>query len=165
MYLYFQLRTHSHLYADEDEGDQRPNLSFSYAIFLLAVVTILVSISCEYLVGSIEGLSHSWNLNQTFVVKFLSPIFILTLGKKGLILLPIVGNAAEHVSAVTFAMQNKMGLSLGIALGSSMQIALFVTPFVVLTGWAIDVPMTLYFSVFETIGKCFYYSDNIFMLC
>jgi len=103
---------------------------------LLAAVTILVSISCEYLVGSIEGLSHSWNLSQTFV---------------GLILLPIVGNAAEHVSAVTFAMQNKMGLSLGIALGSSMQIALFVTPFVVLTGWAIDIPMTLYFSVFETI--------------
>lgn len=96
--------------------------------------------------GSIEGISKDWNLSETFV---------------GLILLPIVGNAAgnkknqisfeEHVTAVSSAMKNKMDLTLGVALGSSMQIALLVTPVVVLVGWIIDIPMTLQFTVFETV--------------
>lgn len=57
----------------------------------------------------------------------------------------------EHVTAVSSAMKNKMDLALGVALGSSMQIALLVTPVVVLVGWMIDVPMTLQFTVFETV--------------
>lgn len=69
----------------------------------------------------------------------------------GIILLPIVGNAAEHVSAVTFAMKDKMNLCIGIAVSSSLQIGLLVSPVLVLTGWAIGQPMTLFFEDFETV--------------
>ncbi|CAE7678677.1 unnamed protein product, partial [Symbiodinium pilosum] len=66
------------------------------------------------------------------------------------ILLPIVGNAAEHLTAVDVAMKNKMDLSLGVALGSSSQIALLVVPFTVCAGWAINVPMDLNFHPLGT---------------
>lgn len=70
----------------------------------------------------------------------------------GLILLPIIGNAAEHVTAVTVAAKNKLDLSLGVSLGSSIQIALFITPVVVVLGWILDKEMSLYFSLFETVS-------------
>ncbi|KAH6724373.1 Sodium/calcium exchanger protein-domain-containing protein [Leptodontidium sp. MPI-SDFR-AT-0119] len=69
----------------------------------------------------------------------------------GLILLPIVGNAAEHVTAIVVAVKDKMDLAMGVAIGSSMQIALLVTPSLVLLGWAIGVDMTLHFETFETV--------------
>merc|ERR1711879_921874 len=65
----------------------------------------------------------------------------------GIVLLPIVGNACEHVSAIRFAVQDKPGLSIGIAVGSSTQIALFVVPFSVLAGWIMDQPMDLNFGL------------------
>lgn len=89
----------------------------------------------EFLVGAINDIVDQWHLTQTFV---------------GLILLPIVGNAAEHVTAVTVALKDKMDLAIGVAIGSSMQIALLVTPLMVIIGWGINVPMTLYFNVYET---------------
>jgi Ca2+:H+ antiporter len=70
----------------------------------------------------------------------------------GLIILPIVGNAAEHVTAVTVAAKNKMDLAIGVAVGSSIQIALFVTPVVVLLGWILNTEMSLYFNLFETVS-------------
>eukprot|EP00123_Amoebidium_parasiticum_P006605 comp17520_c1_seq1/m.17063 comp17520_c1_seq1/g.17063 ORF comp17520_c1_seq1/g.17063 comp17520_c1_seq1/m.17063 type:complete len:127 (-) comp17520_c1_seq1:276-656(-) len=75
----------------------------------------------------------------------LSPTFI------GVILLPIVGNAAEHLTAVTVAVKDKMDLAIGVAVGSSTQIALFVIPLTTLVGWAIDQPMDLNFHVFDTV--------------
>jgi Ca2+:H+ antiporter len=69
----------------------------------------------------------------------------------GLILLPIVGNAAEHVTAVSVAMKNKMDLAIGVAVGSSIQIALFVTPLVVILGWVLGKDMSLFFTLFETV--------------
>lgn len=84
----------------------------------------------------IEGVVEHWGINQTFV---------------GIILLPIVGNAAEHVSSVTFALKDKMNLCIGIAVSSSLQIGLLVSPVLVLTGWAIGQPMTLFFEDFETV--------------
>merc|ERR1711862_1023739 len=66
------------------------------------------------------------------------------------ILLPIVGNACEHASAVRFAIMNKPGLSIGIAIGSSTQISLFVVPFSVLVGWLIEQPMDLNFGSLNT---------------
>jgi len=68
----------------------------------------------------------------------------------GLILLPIVGNAAEHVTAVSAAAKGKMDLALSVAVGSATQIALFVVPFSVIVGWIVDVPMSLDFRIFET---------------
>jgi Ca2+:H+ antiporter len=135
LYLVFQLKTHSHLYASQSEEEEEPLLPVWMSIALLLLVTLVVAICAEYLVGSIEGLSESWNISPTFI---------------GLILLPIVGNAAEHVTAVTVAMKNKMDLAIGVAIGSSMQIALFVTPVMVIIGHFIDQPMTLFFNTFET---------------
>ncbi|KAI9199805.1 Sodium/calcium exchanger protein-domain-containing protein [Polychytrium aggregatum] len=134
LYLYFQLKTHADLYEGDDE-DEPASIKFPAAVALLVVVTLLIAGCAEYLVESIEFISKDWKLNQTFV---------------GLILLPIVGNAAEHVTAVTAAVKNKMDLSLGVAIGSSMQIALFVTPICVLAGWLIDQPMSLSFNILET---------------
>ncbi|CAG8591023.1 6935_t:CDS:2, partial [Gigaspora margarita] len=135
LFLYFQLKTHSHLYQDEDESDD-PELSFGTSLFLLAFVTLIVTFSTDILIDSIEGVTDTFGLSKTFV---------------GLILLPIVGNAAEHVSAIRVAMKNKMDLSISIAVGSSTQIALFLTPFIVILGWIIGQPMSLLFQTFETV--------------
>lgn len=85
---------------------------------------------------SIDSIVESAHISKTFI---------------GLILLPIVGNAAEHVTAVVVSMKDKMDLAIGVAIGSSMQIALLVTPFLVILGWIIDKPMTLKFEAFETV--------------
>jgi Ca2+:H+ antiporter len=69
----------------------------------------------------------------------------------GLILLPLVGNAAEHATAVSVALHNKLDLAIGVAVGSSIQMALFVTPLVVLLGWGLGRDMSLYFTIFETV--------------
>lgn len=136
LYLFFSLKTHHYLYTGEpEEEEERATLTLYMAILLLLVSTLLVAVCSEYLVGSIEGLSEEMHLSKTFV---------------GLIILPIVGNAAEHVTAVTVAMKDKMDLSIGVAVGSSMQIALLVTPLLVVVGWITGQPMTLFFETFET---------------
>jgi Ca2+:H+ antiporter len=70
----------------------------------------------------------------------------------GVIFLPIIGNAAEHATAVTVAMKDKMDLSVSVALGSSLQIALFVAPVLVIAGWLIGQPMDLNFNPFELVA-------------
>ncbi|RUS33359.1 calcium/proton exchanger [Jimgerdemannia flammicorona] len=138
-YLYFQLRTHSALFvatekAGNDESED-PQMPLWMVLALLGFVTVLVAVCAEFLVGAIDEIVLQWHLTETFV---------------GLILLPIVGNAAEHVTAVTVSLKNKMDLAIGVAIGSSMQIALLVTPLMVIIGWIIGVKMTLYFNVYET---------------
>ncbi|KAK5071321.1 hypothetical protein LTR64_007825 [Lithohypha guttulata] len=123
-----------------------PPLGIWAAIFLLLGSTALVAICAEFLVGSIEHLVENSPLSEAFV---------------GLIILPIVGNAAEHVTAVVVASKNKLDLALGISLGSSIQIALFVTPLVVIIGWGLDSEMSLYFTLFETV--CLFVS--VFVVC
>lgn len=113
------------------------DLSRPAAIIMLLITTALVAVCAEFLVDSIEDVVASSSIKEIFI---------------GLIILPIVGNAAEHVTAVTVAMKNKMDLAIGVAIGSSIQIALFVTPLVVILGWIIDQPMTLYFTLFETVS-------------
>ncbi|CZT13454.1 hypothetical protein WAI453_008167 [Rhynchosporium graminicola] len=140
LYLFFQLRTHATLFdaeapADEEE-EEEPQLSPWAAGGVLLVVTIAVAVCAEYLVGSIDSLVATAHISKTFI---------------GLILLPIVGNAAEHVTAIVVALKDKMDLAMGVAIGSSMQIALLVTPALVLLGWAIGQPMTLHFETFETV--------------
>ncbi|KAG0051679.1 hypothetical protein BGZ83_003470 [Gryganskiella cystojenkinii] len=135
LYLFFQLKSHKHLYAVESEEEEIPLLPLWLAVALLLAVTVVVAVSADFLVGSIQGLSQAWGISNVFI---------------GLILLPIVGNAAEHVTAVSVAMKNKMDLAIGVAVGSSMQIALFVTPLMVIIGWIIGQPMTLFFNTFET---------------
>jgi Ca2+:H+ antiporter len=140
LYLVFQLRTHVRLFdaenVDNDEEEEEPQLSPWAAGIVLVVVTVAVAVCAEYLVDSIDSLVETAHISKTFI---------------GLILLPIVGNAAEHVTAIVVALKDKMDLALGVAIGSSMQIALLVTPFLVILGWIIDQPMTLRFETFETV--------------
>ncbi|KAL4213013.1 putative Calcium/proton exchanger [Rhizopus microsporus] len=136
LYLLFQLKTHTHLYEDEVDEEEVPTTTLVFSVVLLLVIAAIISIHAEYLVGAIEGVVEKWGINETFV---------------GIILLPIVGNAAEHVSSVTFAIKDKMNLCIGIAISSSLQIGLLVTPVLVLTGWVIGQPMSLFFENFETV--------------
>jgi len=140
VYLYFQLKSHAFLYdevatEETEEAKQHALIPPVWAIGLLILSTVLVAICAEFLVSSIDGMVQGSGISQNFV---------------GLILLPIVGNAAEHFTAVTVAIKNKMDLAIGVAIGSSMQIALLVTPLMVLLGWALGNNMSLYFNTFET---------------
>ncbi|KAJ7877413.1 Sodium/calcium exchanger protein-domain-containing protein [Mycena olivaceomarginata] len=118
----------------QEDDPEIPQLNGWTCFGLMILVTVLVAITAEFLVGSIDGLTESGKISKEFV---------------GMVLLPIVGNAAEHVSAVTVAVKDKMNLSIGVAVGSSIQIGLFVIPFSVLVAWGMDKPMTLLFDPFE----------------
>mmetsp|Transcript_130908 Transcript_130908/g.419033 ORF Transcript_130908/g.419033 Transcript_130908/m.419033 type:complete len:239 (-) Transcript_130908:95-811(-) len=139
-YLFFQLITHRNMLASSEEGDdddeeEQCGLTVGASIGLLAFTTVLVSMSSECLVSVIEDMVDTTKISEVFI---------------GIILLPIVGNACEHAAAVRFAIQNKPGLSISIAVGSSVQVALFVVPFAVLMGWWIDTPMNLDFGLLNT---------------
>ncbi|KAJ9133305.1 Vacuolar calcium ion transporter [Pleurostoma richardsiae] len=121
-----------------EEEDDEPEISRTTAVLLLLTSTALVALCAEFMVDSInEVVEGGSGLSEAFI---------------GLILLPIVGNAAEHVTAVTVAMKNKMDLAIGVAVGSSIQIAIFVTPLVVILGWIMGKDMSLYFTLFETVS-------------
>lgn len=141
MYLFFQLKTHADLFDAESQGEGNPQEAEILGPWAsgaaLVVVTLMVAVCAEYLVDSIPAIVASAHISKTFI---------------GLILIPIVGNAAEHVTAVVVAYKDKMDLAIGVAIGSSLQIALFVTPFLVVLGWIMDRPMTLHFQTFETVA-------------
>jgi len=112
-------------------------MSVPMTIGLLVTVTVLVAVTAEFLVDSINGVTDgSSGLSKEWV---------------GLILLPIVGNAAEHVTAVTVSFKDKLTLSIGVAVGSSIQIALFVIPFIVVLAWILGKPLLLLFDPFESV--------------
>jgi Ca2+:H+ antiporter len=189
-YLYFQLKTHSEMYAEEGkkvpikprkqsmhkegavngttavgtakdartstditvrdqpqhdahekrhvankEADEQ-KLHISVAVFTLAASTSLVALCAEFMVDSISSITSGNNS--------ISVVFV------GLILLPIIGNASEHITAVTVACKDKMDLAIGIAVGSSMQIALLIIPFSVILGWILgNDNMNLSFDGFQ----------------
>ena len=130
--LVFQLKTHTHIFDEEDEAE--PEMRFSTATSGLVVVTVIIALLSEYLVGSIDGFCTDSGISRTFV---------------GLIILPVVGNAVEHVTAVTVAAKDKMDLAMGVAVGSCTQISLFVMPLTVIVGWCAGIDMTLNFPHFE----------------
>ena len=131
------LNTSSASVHSDDSDKIKKYMSRSTAVCLLLISTALVAVCAEFLVSSINYLVDNTSVSEAFI---------------GLIILPIVGNAAEHVTAVTVASKNKMDLAIGVAVGSSIQIALFVTPVIVLLGWILNKDMSLYFSLFETIS-------------
>jgi len=134
-YLAFQLKTHADLFQDEEGGEEdEPDLSPVTAAVLLGVATVVTSFATDFLIDALKGTLDSWKVSKEFV---------------GIILLPIIGNAAEHYTAITVAMRNKMDLSLGVAAGSSCQMALLVTPFTVIVGWCMGKEMTLNFHAFQ----------------
>jgi Ca2+:H+ antiporter len=136
LFLFFQLKTHKVLYeSPTPEEEEEKGMTWPVALLALAAITVLVAVCSEYLVDSIDGITHAWGISETFA---------------GMILLPIVGNAAEHLTAVTVSIKGKIDLAIGVAVGSSQQIAMMVTPLMVILGWIIGQPMSLYFEIFET---------------
>jgi Ca2+:H+ antiporter len=139
--LLFSLKTHSYLYEliEDEENEEHPKekVNLPLAVGILLGCTALIAMESEFLVGAIGETTHALGLTPLFV---------------GVILVPLVGNAAEHTTAVTVALKNKMDLSLAIAIGSSLQIALFVAPLLVLIGWATGKPMDLDFNPFEVVA-------------
>jgi len=141
--LVFTLRTHAHLYTsvghgeEEDEAIGTRGWSQRRSALTLLVATGLVALMSEFLVGAVEEASHALGLTDVFV---------------GVVLVAIIGNAAEHSTAVLVALKNKMDLALNIAIGSSMQIALFVAPVLVFVSYLFGPPMNLLFTPLEVIA-------------
>jgi Ca2+:H+ antiporter len=131
--LFFQLITHKRLFAGEGHGGEAPARPWSVrrALLVLAGSTVLIAWMSEILVGAIEPTTRAFGLNSVFV---------------GVFVVAILGNAAEHATAVRAALNNRMDLSLSIAVGSSVQIALFVAPLLVLLSHVVGPrPMDLMF--------------------
>jgi len=118
----------------ETEGEE-PQLHFTVAVVTLLLSTVIIAFCAEFMVDGISAITEGGGISEEFV---------------GLILLPIVGNAAEHATAVTVAIKDKMDLAIGVAVGSSMQVALFVIPLLVVIGWGMGVDaMGLSFDPFQ----------------
>ncbi|HEY9713724.1 MAG TPA: cation transporter, partial [Chroococcales cyanobacterium] len=135
--LVFSLKTHKQLYSVDEEGQDALGVtdwSMRKSIAILAGSTVMVAILSEYLVHAVEKAASTLGLSQFFI---------------GIVLVSIVGNAAEHSTAILMALRNKMDLAINIALGSGSQIALFVAPVIVFTSFLIGKPMNLCFSPFE----------------
>ncbi|MGD1898232.1 MAG: calcium/proton exchanger [Phormidesmis sp.] len=156
--LLFSMKTHSYLYdvgvAEEgtetvltselteaeallavEEQAHKPDLKLWTGILLVA--TLAVAVESEFLVSTLEVASQQLGFSELFT---------------GVIILPIIGNAAEHATAVTVALKNKMDLALNVAVGSSLQIALFVGPLLVIIGALMGQPMDLDFNNFELLS-------------
>ncbi|QRV72461.1 Sodium/calcium exchanger protein [Ceratobasidium sp. AG-Ba] len=138
-YLIFQLKTHNDLFASAatEEEEEEAEMSVVSAGFWLLAITIITSFCADVLVGSIEETAVTYHIPKAFI---------------GLILLPLVANAAEHVTSVWMAMKGKLELTIGISVGSSIQIAAFVVPLLVIISWIIGKELTLYFADFETVA-------------
>jgi Ca2+:H+ antiporter len=143
--LFFQLKTHKHLFGSvaEAEHDVAEELeggepwSVKKSLIVLACAATMVGIVSEFLVHAVDEAGKSLGIGKIFM---------------GVVVVAIVGNAAEHSTAVLVAMKGKMDLALGIAMGSSMQIALFVAPMLVLIGHAIGRPLGLDFTPMEVVA-------------
>jgi Ca2+:H+ antiporter len=131
--LLFSLKTHSKMFRPRDEH-AAPSWSMRHAVLVLVVATILVAWLSEILVGATQ---------ETIATLGVSEFFL------GVIIIPIVGNAAEHGAAVMMAAKNKMDLSFAVAVGSSTQVALFVAPLLVFISLLFGSPMDLAFTAFE----------------
>jgi len=137
-YLFFQLKTHTHLFQAQENQDEETTAGMSIfaAATSLLLVTVLTSFCADWLIASVEVTAKQYHISKSFI---------------GLILIPIVANAAEHTTSIWMALRGKYELTMGICIGSSIQIALFVVPLLVLIGWITGHNLTLYFSDFETV--------------
>ena len=135
LFLVFSLVTHADQFVGSgghaEEEDSEPPWPMRKSLLILAAATAAIAWVSEILVGAIEPTAHGFGLSSVFV---------------GVFVVAILGNAAEHASAISAAMKNRMDLSLAIAIGSSVQVALFVAPVLVLASlWVGPAPMDLVF--------------------
>ena len=141
--LVFTLKTHRHLYAgghgeDADEAIGTEGWSTRKSLLVLLIATAFVALMSEFLVGAVQATAKTFGMTEVFV---------------GVIVVAIIGNAAEHSTAVLMAFKNKMDIAINIAVGSSIQIALFVAPVMVFLSYFIGPqPMDLIFTNFEVLA-------------
>ena len=137
IYLVFQLKSHADIFqgASEAESDEDVQLDPYAAGVVLILSTVGVSVCSDYLVDSIDGFVEALGVSRAFI---------------GLIIVPIVGNAGELVATVNQARKGNMDFALCLIVGATLQIALFVTPCLVILGWIIGRPMSLRFDTFQT---------------
>ncbi|THU71643.1 hypothetical protein C4D60_Mb04t03610 [Musa balbisiana] len=175
-YLFFQLKTHRQLFeskeGDEDHDDgaseDEPVIGFPCAVAWLVGMTTVIAALSEYVVGTIEVLSDPLLLSiqlpspalpfpallrsiiLSVVLQAASDSWGISVSFISIILLPIVGNAAEHAGAIIFAFKNKLDITLGVSLGSATQISMFVVPLSVLVAWIMGIEMDLDLKLLET---------------
>ncbi len=135
--LVYSMGTHKAIFSEGNDisaHESPPTWSLKKALIVLIAAAATIGVLSEFLVGSTEEAVKSLGLSQIFV---------------GLIVIPIIGNAAEHSSAVLMAVKNRMDLAVSISVGSAIQVALLVAPLLVLLGVVIGKPMDLSFTVME----------------
>lgn len=133
--LLFTLKTHKHLYTEE-VGKFEPNWSIRKSVLVLLIATLAVAWMSEILVGSIEPIVAGFGWTELFI---------------GVIFVAIIGNAAEHTSAITMAVKDKMDLAAQISIGSATQIVMFVMPALVLVSLLFQTQMSIVFNMFELV--------------
>lgn len=134
----FSFATHRYLYEEtlSSNEEEKPSMGLPASVLLLIGSTICIAVLSEIFVGTVEPMAENAGLSTAFV---------------GIILVPIIGNAAEHSSAILMAVRNKMNAAVEIALGSSLQIVLFVIPVLILASLFFE-PMSIVFSPFELVS-------------
>ncbi|WP_270507370.1 calcium/proton exchanger [Paraclostridium sordellii] len=134
--LVFSFFTHKDIYSIDHQEEGSAKWSLKKSIIILAIATILIAIESEFLVSGVDSITATLGLSEFFV---------------GIILIPIIGNAAEHSTAIVMAMKNKMDVSVEIAVGSSLQIILFVAPVLIFLS-LLFTPMSIVFNQFELVS-------------
>ena len=136
--LVYSMWTHKAMFAESTEGHaEPPQWSMTKTMTLLVASAAAIGVMSEMLVGATEAATQTMGLSEFFV---------------GIILVPIIGNAAEHSSAVMMAYKNRMDLAVNIALGSTVQVALLVAPLLVFLGVIVGQPMDLAFTTLEVVA-------------
>ncbi len=132
-----ELSKETDLAANSSDGDDEEEdlMGYSYSLAWLAIITVFIAFLSDAISSSIQDAASSAGISGIFLAA---------------VVLPIVGNAAEHAGAVMFAWKDKLDLSLGVAIGSSTQIALLVLPLLVILGWMMDKDMNLNFGAYES---------------
>jgi Ca2+:H+ antiporter len=139
LWLIFSMVTHKDELSNPTEQPDQHDIAWSRnkSILYLILATVMVGFTSEWLVGTLDEFTHRFGLSELFV---------------GAFLIAIVGNAAEHSAAVFLALKNKIGAAVEIAVGSSLQIALFVAPVLVLVSFFMGNTMNIVFTTYELAG-------------
>lgn len=153
--LIYSLYTHKNIFTshdnvdpDEEEEAETPKWSMAKAIGILAIVTFFVGYESEVLVGQLEEVISVYHLPELFI---------------GIIIIPIVGNVAEHAAAVIMAYKNRMDISLEIGVGSATQIALFVGPILAIASVLFGNPMNYIFAPFHLVALLLAFAISLYV--